>query len=64
MSGIEITSLAECFQDLPDQRVQSRCDHRLIDVIMIAVCGVICGVESWMGVETFGKAKETGLKQF
>src|SRR5260221_3307972 len=64
MTGIEITSLKECFQDLPDPRVQGRCDHKLIDMIMIAVCGVICGAESWMGVETFGKAKETWLKQF
>ncbi len=64
MSGIEITSLAECFQDLPDPRVQGRCDHKLIDVIMIAVCGVICGAESWMGVETFGKAKRSWLQQF
>ena len=64
MSRIEITSLQECFQDLADPRVQGRCDHKLIDMIMIAVCGVICGAESWMGVETFGKAKETWLKQF
>ncbi len=64
MSGIEITSLKECFQDLPDTRVQGRCDHKLIDMIMIAVCGVICGAESWIGVETFGKAKETWLRQF
>ena len=31
---------------------------------MIAVCGVICGAESWTGVETFGKAKQAWLKQF
>lgn len=64
MTGIEISSLKECFQDLPDPRVQGRCDHKLIDMIMIAVCGVICGAESWMGVETFGKAKESWLRQF
>ncbi len=64
MSEIEVTSLEECFRDLPDPRVQGRCDHKLIDVIMIAVCGVICGAESWTGVETFGKAKQTWLKQF
>src|SRR5260370_28957458 len=64
MSEIEVTSLEECFRDLPDPRVTGRCDHKLIDVIMIAVCGVICGAESWTGVETFGKAKQTWLKQF
>jgi predicted transposase YbfD/YdcC len=31
---------------------------------MIAVCGVICGADSWVGIETFGKAKESWLKTF
>src|SRR5436305_164575 len=64
MSELERTSLEECFRDLPDPRVQGRCDHKLIDVIMIAVCAVICGAESWTGVETFGNAKRTWLRQF
>src|SRR2546430_17585816 len=64
MTGMEITSLKECFEDMPDPRVQGRCDHKLIDMIMIAVCGVICGAESWMGVETLGKAKQGWLKPF
>jgi predicted transposase YbfD/YdcC len=58
------TSLEECFRDLPDPRVQGRCDHKLIELIMIAICAVICGAESWTGVETFGKAKQVWLKQF
>src|SRR5215831_7564435 len=64
MSEWEATSLEECFGDLPDPRVSGRCDHKLIDIIMIAVCAVICGAESWTGVETFGKAKRGWLKQF
>src|SRR5438105_19643 len=44
-SGIEISSLVECFQDLPDPRVAGRCDHQLIDVIMIAVWGDLWGGE-------------------
>jgi predicted transposase YbfD/YdcC len=64
MSEVEETSLEECFRDLPDPRVQGRCDHKLIDLVMIAVCAVICGAESWTGVETFGKAKRDWLKQF
>ena len=64
MSDWEGTRLEECFGDLPDPRVPGRCDHKLIDIIMIAVCGVICGAESWTGVETFGQAKRGWLKQF
>jgi predicted transposase YbfD/YdcC len=59
-----LTSLEDCFRDLPDPRVQGRCDHKLMDMLMIAVCAVICGAESWTGVETFGKAKQAWLSQF
>ena len=64
MSELEASGLEECFRDLPDPRVPGRCDHKLIDLIMVAVCAVICGAESWTGVETFGKAKQAWLKQF
>jgi predicted transposase YbfD/YdcC len=57
-------SLEECFQSLPDPRVEGRCDHKLIDIIIIGVCGVICGADSWTGIETFGKAKQSWLRTF
>ena len=40
--------------------------HRLRDMIIIAICGVICGADGWVGIEELGKAKEdwlTGLLQ-
>jgi predicted transposase YbfD/YdcC len=64
MSEDFFASLEECFKDLPDPRVQGRCDHKLIDMIIIAVCAVMCGADNWVGVETFGKAKFNWLKQF
>lgn len=57
-------SLEACFGDLPDVRVQGRCDHKLIDIILIAVCAVVCGAESWSEVEEFGQAKSAWLKQY
>lgn len=58
------TSLQECFKDLPDPRVEGKCDHKLIDMVVITVCAVLCGAEGWTGVETFGKSKETWLRSF
>jgi predicted transposase YbfD/YdcC len=58
------TSLEDCFGDLPDPRVQGRCDHKLMDIIIIAICGVLCGADSWVGIETVGKGKEAWLRQF
>jgi len=58
------TSLEDCFENLPDPRVEGRCDHKLLDMIVMAVCGVICGADSWTGIETFGKAKQAWLRTF
>jgi predicted transposase YbfD/YdcC len=64
MSNNVQTSLEECFGDLPDPRVQGRCDHKLLDIIIIAICGALCGADSWVGIETVGKAKEAWFRQF
>lgn len=58
------SSLEKCFENLADPRVEGRCDHKLMDMIVIAICGVICGADSWTGIETFGKAKQDWLRQF
>jgi hypothetical protein len=57
MSPEFTTSLENCFGGLPDPRVSGRCDHKLLDIIIIAVCSVPCGADSWVGIETVGKAK-------
>jgi hypothetical protein len=35
----------------------------MLDIIIIAICGVICGAEGWVEIEAFGKAKEAWLKE-
>lgn len=57
-------SLMDCFGDLEDPRVEGRCGHKLVDMIVIAICGVICGADSWTGIETFGNAKKGWLRQY
>jgi hypothetical protein len=32
--------------------------HKLVDIITIAICGVISGADSWVDLELFGKCKE------
>ena len=41
-----VEDLAACFAGLEDPRDTSRCDHRLIDILVIAVCAVIACAES------------------
>ena len=59
-----IGSLAAYFGDLPDQRVAGRCDYRLIDLVVIAICASISGAESWVEVEAFAETRREWLSQF
>lgn len=64
MNEQPLTSLEECFGDMPDPRVEGRCDHLLVEILLIAVCAVLCGAESWSEVEEFGNVKAAWLKQY
>src|SRR3954470_2936609 len=56
--------LAACFAGLADPRETRRCDHRLIDILVIAVCAVIACAESWEDIELYGRSKLAWLKTF
>jgi predicted transposase YbfD/YdcC len=60
----EDKSLERYFVDLPDPRVVGRCEHKLLDIIVIAICGVLGGAEGWEDIEEFGVSKESWLRQF
>lgn len=57
-------SLKSHFEDMLDPRVVERTDHLLIDIIIIAICAVLCGAEGWEEIEEFGRSKEGWLRQF
>jgi len=57
-------SLIEHFQNIQDPRVNRTKDHALIDVLVIAVCTLLCGGESFNDMEDFGEAKEQWFKTF
>src|SRR6266699_4332667 len=57
-------SLIEHFKNLPDPRVDRTNDHDLIDVLVIAVCTLLCAGETFNDMEDFGKAKYDWFKTF
>ena len=50
--------------DIPDPRIERCRAHRLLDILMIAVCGAICGADNWVAIAEFGRAKADWLKTF
>ena len=59
-----IEDLTVCLDGLVDPRVTRRCDHRLIDILVIAVSAVIACAESWEDIELYGRSKQAWLKSF
>jgi predicted transposase YbfD/YdcC len=57
-------SLITHFQDLPDPRVNRTKDHELINILVIAICTLLCGGESFNDMEDFGHAKLDWFKSF
>jgi hypothetical protein len=64
MSEEPFKSFEEYFGDMPEPRVEGRCTHRLVEIIIVAICGVLCGANSWSEIEQYGRAKEGFLRQF
>lgn len=58
-----IRDLETIFAHVEDPRMDRTKLHRLRDIIIIAICGVICGADGWVGIEEFGKAKEEWLTE-
>lgn len=64
MNASDPTGIGQHLAELDDPRFERGKRHRLIDVITIALCGVICGAESWVEIEHFGNAKRAWLARF
>jgi len=57
-------SIIECFADLPDPRVDRNKEHKLIDILVIAICAVIAGCEACTQMAEYGRRKESWLRRF
>ena len=64
MSKKPIARLEEHFSKVNDPRKDRTKEHKLIDIIVIAICAVICGAEGWVDIENFGNSKLLWLKTF
>ncbi len=59
-----LNAIEEHFGKVIDPRKDRTKDHKLIDIIAIAICAVICGAEGWVDIELFGKSKLLWLQTF
>ena len=59
-----VATITDYFAEIEDPRIDRTKDHELLDILVIAICGVICGADGWVGIETFGNAKLAWLETF
>jgi len=57
-------SLAEAFAEIPDPRVAGRSKHDLVEILVVAVCGVLCGVDDFVGIESWANERIDWLRRF
>lgn len=64
MDTVNFISIAKHFEPLKDPRMLLKTDHKLIDIIVISICGVVAGADKWTQIEEFAQTHETWFKQF
>jgi predicted transposase YbfD/YdcC len=53
-----------CLGSVADPRVNRNKRHKLVDILVIALCGFLAGCEGWVDVELFGISKRKWLEGF
>ena len=56
--------VVEHFAGLVDPRVERAKRHELLDLVVITICGVICGADNWVEIAEFGNGRREWLSRF
>jgi predicted transposase YbfD/YdcC len=59
-----LETINEHFGQVKDPRINRTKDHKLNDIIGVAICAVICGAENWVDIELYGNSKIVWLQTF
>lgn len=52
------------FGDLPDPRIERTKLLKLVDIVGVAICAIICRADDWVEMAMFGEAKESWFRTF
>jgi predicted transposase YbfD/YdcC len=59
-----VGSLKKHFRTLKDPRVLGRTRHRLFDIIVLAICGVIANCDDWPDIALFARQRQAWFQRF
>lgn len=58
------SSLAGALAAIPDPRVTGRCDHKLIELLVITVVAVLCGADNFEEIACWAEERQDWLKRY
>ena len=58
------TTLISCMSEVPDPRHQYNLRHKFIDIVVIVITAILCGMEGWCEIEDWAKAERNWLGSF
>lgn len=64
MSTAFLGKVYEHFEEVTDPRVNRGENYPLVEMIFVALCGAICGCDSWVDVAEFGECKLPWFRKF
>lgn len=64
MAEAKEQSIVVQFAELSDPRAEMGLRHSLEAILVIALCGIICGADTWVEIAEFGQAKYAWLSTF
>lgn len=57
MEHPRLGSLVDPFALLPDPRIDRTKRHLWLDIVVMAVCAVMCGADTWVDLAEYGRAQ-------
>jgi predicted transposase YbfD/YdcC len=59
-----LDQLIEAFSEIDDPRCDYKVEHNLLEILIMAICGVIACAESWEDIALYARSKEAWLRSF
>src|SRR6266496_3389018 len=59
---VNVAGIKASFEGMRDPRVEGRTAHKLIDIVFLTLCAVLCGMDDWESIEEWGNEKEDWLR--
>jgi hypothetical protein len=50
-------SIAQAFAEIPEPRVAGRSTYDLVEILVLAACAMVCGVDDFVGIEAWGNER-------